>query len=239
MLLKAIRTFALIAMISPFSLAAQESHPRKPVIDVIGTSETEVVPDEIYLHITLAERNEGREKLGIAKQEEDLKRHVKELGLDPGSLVLVSADADYRRKNMISKDVMVTKAYQLKIGSAEMLKKVYERLDEMNAHDAYISKVDHSRMKELRKENRIKAVKAAREKAEYLLGALGKQVGDPLHVSESGSTVNPALRKARYEMNAMATYANERFLDESEPQPEISFRKITIRSTVHITFEIR
>ena len=53
-------------------LNAQVSPDPKPFIEVTGTSETEISPDEIYITITLLERAENKEKLSIEKQENNL-----------------------------------------------------------------------------------------------------------------------------------------------------------------------
>jgi uncharacterized protein len=207
----------------------------KRFIEVSGTSETEITPDEIYITITLQERSENREKKEIEKQEEDLKKNLKELGIDLANLTLNSADADYGRLRTLKKDVIISKSYILKINSAEKLGKVYERLDKINAHDAYVSRVDHSKIIELTKENKVKAMKAGKEKAEYLLAAIGQQAGLPLQISETESYIeNPVQRGGRMLMKNV--YQSDRMLEESEP--EISFRKIKIRSTYHMKFEI-
>lgn len=49
--------------------------------------------------------------------------------------------------------------------------KVFEKLDELKIVDAYISKVSHSKLEEFKKEVRVMAIKAAKEKANYLLTA--------------------------------------------------------------------
>src|SRR5687767_14909145 len=74
-------------------------------IEVTGTSETEITPDELFVTITLLERNEKNEKLNIEKQEKELKENLKELGIDLSNLTLSSADADYRRMRLFKKDV--------------------------------------------------------------------------------------------------------------------------------------
>lgn len=207
----------------------------KNFIEVTGTSETEVTPDEIYVTITLLERMDGKEKVTIEKQETDLKKNIKELGIDLTDLTLNSADADYGKVRRSTKDVLIKKSYLLKVRSADLLGKVYERLDKINAHDAFISKYSHSKILELQKENRIKAVKAAKEKVDYLLVALGQQAGKPIEVREQENYVQNA---------PMANYSNVRTMQmrtdkmSEETESEISFKKIMIRSSFLVKYEI-
>ena len=207
----------------------------KNFIEVTGTSETEVTPDEIYVTITLLERMDGKEKVTIEKQEADLKKNIKELGIDLNDLTLNSADADYGKVRRSTKDVLIKKSYLLKVSSAEVLGKVYDRLDKINAHDAFISRYSHSKILDLQKENRIKAVKAAKEKIDYLLGALDQQSGKPIEIKEQENYVQNAPMPSY--ANAMSLQLrNDRSLEEGDDP--ISFKKIKIRSSFLVKYEI-
>lgn len=228
---------AALALLA-FGLKAQmpAETQNKPFIEITGTSETEVVPDEIYITITLTERMEGKEKLTIDRQEGDLRKHLKELGIDPANLVLNSADADFGKVRKSTKDVLVSKSYVLKVNSTDMIAKVYERLDKINAQDAYISRVTHSKVLDFQKENRIKAMKAAKEKVEYLLGAVGQTAGKPLEIRELDNYISDGPMYAkRYMANSMAVQS---YSDGGGSEPEMSFKKIKIRSSFQVKYEI-
>jgi uncharacterized protein YggE len=210
----------------------------KRFIEVTGMSETEVTPDEIFITITLQERSENREKLTIQKQEESLMQSVKDLGIGMDNLVLSSADADYRKLRSFSKDVVVSKVYILKVASAEKLAAVYQQLDKINAFDAFVSRVNHSKIIELTRENRVKAMKASKEKATYLLAAIGEQAGEALQVSEVENFIdNPVIRNrmGMAKMNMLLNSAD----NLGELSGEISFRKIKIRSSYMVKYEIQ
>lgn len=238
--LKIMKKYSLLVAMALFAFGLKAQMPiegqNKPFIEITGTSETEVVPDEIYITITLAERMEGKEKLLIDKQEADLRKHLKELGIDPANLVLNSADADFGKVRKSNKDVLVNKSYILKVGGTDMIAKVYERLDKINAQDAYISRVTHSKILDFQKENRIKAMKAAKEKVEYLLGAVGQQAGKPLEIRELDNYVSEGpMYGKRYMANNMAIQA---YSDAGGAEPEMSFKKIKIRSSFQVKYEI-
>jgi uncharacterized protein YggE len=206
----------------------------KRFIEITGTSETEITPDEIYITITLQERQEKGEKITITKQEDRLRAGIRELGIDAANLTLNSADADYRKFRSFKKDVVISKSYLLKISSAAMLGQVYELLDEVNAYDAFVSRVSHSKILDITKENRIKAMKAGKEKAEYLLSAIGQLVGPPIQVMESENYLENPLPYRGMAMkqvsNAMSAYDDQ--------QQEISFRKIKLKSSFIMKYEI-
>ncbi|MDX2174335.1 MAG: SIMPL domain-containing protein [Bacteroidota bacterium] len=217
----------------------------KPFIEVTGTSETEITPDEIYITITLQERAENREKLNIEKQEDDLKQNIKELGIDISNLTLNTANSDFRKIKSLKKDVIISKSYTLKITNSDLIGKVYERLDKINAFDAYISKLNHTKILEYTKENRIKAIKAAKDKVDYLLLAAGKQAGNPLQITEVDNSVNNTpynyyggyYNRRSAASNVVQSYSN---IDNSDSdKDEISIKKIKIKSSFLVKYEIK
>jgi uncharacterized protein len=234
---KIVFVFSVIILMVGGISAQDNGVASKDYIQVRGTSELEIVPDEIYITINLLERMDGKEKISIEKQEGELKKHLKELGIDISNLTLNSANADYGKVRWATKDVLIRKSYLLKVGDADMLSKVFERLDQMNAKDAYVSKFTHSKILEYQKENRIKALKAAKEKIDYLLAALDQKAGKAIEINENENYVQSNEGNLRsMSMNKVASYGDNRFLDEDSE--EISFKKIKIRSSFLVKYEI-
>jgi hypothetical protein len=212
----------------------------KPFIEITGMSETEITPDEIYITITLQERPENKEKLTIDKQEDNLKQSLKELGIDLINLTLNSAEADYRKIKTIKKDVIISKSYLLKVATADMLGKVYEKLDKINAYDAYVSRVSHSKIQQLAKDNRVKAIKAAKEKVDYLLAALGQQAGQPVQISEMENNVfQPFQAQVNYRLsNSFSMKQSGSDMLNENADSEIAFKKIKISASFLVKYEI-
>lgn len=231
------KVILLFALCSSLLVAAQDVTIGKSYIEITGTSETEVVPDELYLNITLLERMEGKEKITIDKQEADLKKHLKELGIDLSNLTLQNAQADYRQIRRKEKDVLISKSYILKVTSTDALSKVYERLDKMNAYDAYIMRYTNSKVLDFQKENRIKAIKAAKDKAEYVLAAIGQQVGAPILITETENYVEDGSNAYYQRMDKMMR--NTVSMDGAPSAEEsIGFKKIKMRAAFQVRFEI-
>lgn len=227
-----------------FSMAQVQS-VSLPFIEVTGTSEMEITPDEIYVAITLRERND-KEKLTIAKLETDLKQILKDLSIPLEQLVLNEAYADYSRYRKVKKEVITSKSYTLKLKDVNTLSTVYERLDKMGVEDAYISKLNHSKLIEFTKENRIKAVKAAKEKAEYLAQAVNQTTGKALEISERENYVNNMPSNGynyRIANNVAQSYSNVGGNSLSESfsgdDSNISMAKIKIRSAYFVKYEIK
>ncbi|PBQ33825.1 hypothetical protein CNR22_19240 [Sphingobacteriaceae bacterium] len=209
----------------------------KRYIEITGTNEMEITPDELYITITLLERMEGKEKITIDKQEAELKKSLKELNIDLANLTLSKADADYGKVRKSNKDVLVSKAYILKVGDAEMLSKVYEKLDKINAYDAYISRYTHSKILDFQKECRIKAIKVAKEKVDYILAAVDQKAGTPIQIMETENYVQdqpPVYGYGRMDKMAM----NSVSVGGNAESSDISFKKIKIRSGFLVRYEI-
>ena len=226
-------TAALVIGALTFVKSQENTQLNKRFIEITGMAESEITPDEIFITITLQERNENREKLSIQKQEDELKKNVKELGIDLSNLTLNSADGDYGKLRRSTKDLLITKTYILKVSNADMVNKVYARLDKINVFDAYISNYTYSKIVEFTKENRIKAIKAAKEKADYTLAAIGQQAGQPLQISEvENYVVQPMYAMKR---NMLSNSAED--YDKSSEEG-IDFKKIKIKSSFLVKYEI-
>lgn len=225
---------ALLATTATQSLAqlTPDMFQPKPYIEVSGYSEKEVVPDEIYIAITLQERTEGRDKASISEQETALKNAITALGIDLSNLTLADAGAAYTRVNWLNKQTITSKNYLLKVGSAEMVGKVFNELDRLKITGAGISRVDYSKRDQVKRELRIAALKAAKEKATYMTEAIGEDIGKPLSINES-------------EYGGPIMYANVRLqnqsaeMDAGSGSDAIEYRKIKYSTTVNAKFEIK
>jgi len=210
------------------TLIAQEE---KPHIDVVGIAEMEIVPDEIYLSIIIKERYEGKEKIDVESQEMQLRNSLKVIGINLNNFYLSDANADFVKIKWRSKDLLTQKDYTLKVDGATSVGKVFMQLDKLKIYDASIWKVYHSKMDSLKKETNIKAIKAAKEKADYLLSALGEQTGKAIWINDSGALVSPILY----------ANSNER-LDLSYGKfknDELQFQKIKISASIQVKFYIK
>lgn len=240
-------TLCLLISLSINRLVAQQVDTRN-FIEVTGTSETEIVPDEIFVTIILKERFEGKDKVTLEKQEGDLKAALGELNISLSNLTLNDANADYRKVKAGKKDLIAMKSFLLKLTDVSTLDKVYKKLDAQNVEDAYISRLNHTKLQEFAKENRIKAIKAAKDKVDYLLTAVGQQAGKPLLINEVENSIfnNPYQQHNYYggyyggSRGRMSNVAQSLSSADAstEDASEISFTKIKLKSSYFVKYEI-
>ena len=233
------KTRILVAIIAllPLMAISQEVVQGKetPYIEVVGNGEMEIIPDQIFISFTLKERFDGKKKIEIEDQEKELKKQLMKLEIDLADLQLADANSDFIKIKRKKNDVIASKDYLLKVSSTGTLAKVFDLLDEIDAFNAGIQRVDHSNIAKFRKDVKILAVQAAKEKATYLLAGIGETVGKPLFIQERESydEFQPLMRKAGMVNMAMDAESAE------EQLPELSFQKIKLKYAVFARFAIK
>ena len=178
------------AFIISFSIAAiAQSQSAERSIKVFGTAEMEIVPDEIYVSITLSEFIKDKKKTTIEELEKGLLNYLSNvISVKRSDIKMNDMDAALVKKKR-SKEEIITISYDIKLNSLSQLYRVYGVMDSLSIDDAHVRKYSHSKMDELKKQVKINAIKAAKEKASYLLEAIGSKAGRPLLVTENSGLV--------------------------------------------------
>lgn len=209
--------------------------PEPPYIEVTGSAEMEIVPDEICIVVTLQERYDGRTKVTMAQQEEKFINGMKALNIPSTDISLSDAISDFGAYKWKKEDALATKQYVVLVHTAEMVSKVYTKLVEIDAENAYISKTSHSKIEQYRKEVKINAMKATHDKASYLLSAIGQQIGKPIVITEINSDVRPMDTYSQYELS---NYRSNLSFSAGSVISDIGFQKIKLRYEMYGKFSI-
>lgn len=231
--------FLLTAMLT-FGQTNIPQTEEPPYIEVTGTAEKEVVPDEIYVEIVIREKYENRVKVSIEEQEVKLKNAIRSLGIDLANLYLSDANADYVKVRWQKKDLLTKKEYTLKVSTATMVGQVFQELENLEITDASISKVSHSKLDSLRKEVKITAIKAAKDKADYLLAAIGEHTGKPMVIKENEISPNSSYSNVIVRgVNSGDGYYNVAGDMAKSGDNEIQFQKIKIQTSIYVKLSIK
>jgi len=222
-----------------FGQAQLQNINDQPYIEVVGVAENEIIPDEIYIEILIRERYINKEKVSIEEQEDKLKSAVKSLAIDPKDLYLSDANADYLKVRWQKKDVLTKKEYTLKVSNATTVGQVFLELEKLEITDAHISKVNHSKIDSLLKEVKIQAIKAAKNKADYLLAAIGEQTGRALVIKENEMLSNTSVANSRGSRSGDTELYIDGVKMKYEDSNEIQFQKIKIQTSVYAKFAIK
>ena len=150
------------------------------MIEVSGSAERWITPDEFTFKITLFERMVNKQKLTMEQQETDLRKELLALGVDVAKdLSVFDLTSTYFRQKKV-RDVLSSKDYRLKLRDLNKIAKLQDLADRLNVSKLDLIDTEHSEITKLRRETKMDAMKAARDKADYLLGSIGQRAGKPI-----------------------------------------------------------
>jgi len=226
-----------IALLSVFTLSAfSQNIDTRRKIEVTGSAETEVTPDIIYIAVSLKEYfkdNSNRKKVEIEELEKQLQTAVIEAGIPKENFTInnISSYTDYWNKKK-DPNFLASKQYRIKVSDLTKLNNILSAVDSKGIAYSNIDSYDYSKMEALKKDLKIKALLAAKEKATYLTAALGQKVGQPIEIQEINNEYYP---QPMYRANTMM----KADMAESAVMPEIDFKKIKLNYQMRTIFEIQ
>ena len=229
--MKSLFLFAALTFITFGSFAQTVDLRRK--IDVTGTAEQEVTPDIIYVSISLKEYLDGKKKIDIDNLERQLEKAVTDAGIakDDFTISNVSAYNTYQKKK--NPDFLAGKQYRIKFRDLSTYNIILSQLDPKGIQNTSIESYDYSKIEDLRRDLKTKALLAARTKATYLTAALGEHAGSPLTIEEIN---NESFPQPVYRANVMMMAKSA---DTGTDQPsDVDVKKIKLSYQVHAVFEI-
>lgn len=184
-----LKHFLLIGFFTLTTFAhAQEV--KKNAIEVTGVAEMEVEPDEIIFSIGI----KGDNKNDLATNEKKLFEILKSNGVKNEDIKFKSMYQNiYLKKSF-------TKGFQFKVTKKTDMGNLFENLNQKWVTGINIAEIKNTQIADFRKTVKINALKAAKEKAGYLLESMGKKVGVPLEIIEiedyTSDTVLPVAYKS-------------------------------------------
>lgn len=206
-----------------------------PYIEVNGSADTLVTPNEIFIKITIAEVD-VKNKISLEDQERKMVAGLKSLGINTEkNLTMSDMHSNFRFYVLKQKDVMKSKEYVLKVGDAVLATKVFIKLEDLGISNASVERVGHSEIEHLKNLCRTKAMVNAIQKANALTKPLQATVGAPLHITDYSDDGEPDQRPMpvmRMKMMAMSDAAPEEL-------PEINFEKIKISLSINVKFQLK
>lgn len=228
--MKKLLIIAIIALTTA-SLSAQTTDLRKK-IEVNGTAEQEVTPDEIYIGISLKEyMKDNKRKVTIEELEVQLQKAVAKAGIAQEDFMInnISAYTNYWDKKK-DPTFLASKQYSIKVKDLNKLNAVISAVDPKGIAYTNIERYAYSKEDELKKELKIKALKDAKTKANYLVESIGEKLGGALEINESENNNYPQP------IYRTAMMKSESFADSA---PQIDFKKIKLNVQIRAVFEIK
>jgi hypothetical protein len=212
-------------------------------ITVTGSAEMEVIPDEIYFTISLREyfKEKDKNKVDIAALEKQLQAAVSGAGIPKENFQIENISGNRWQWNQRKKpvDFLESRRYVLKLNNLAKVDDVLSKVDAKGIEYVNISRYEHSKIEQYRKELKLKALQAAKEKAGYLVEGLSEQLGGVLEIIEMGGMDGyPQPNMANFRVSNQALEADAAG-GEMAQEPEIDFRKIKLRYEMQAVFAIK
>ncbi len=240
--MKKFMTAGLMMMMALGAFAqVNTANPFPKTINVTGSAELEIIPDEIYVVVDLKEyEKKGSGKIDLEKIKKAFLDNCRGIGIADADITIDSYEGNngyyWWRKKKKKDELYASIAYQIKFSNSKKIDELVEKLDDDATQNFQVVKTSHSKIQEFRKQLKIQAVKAAREKAQYLAAAIDEQIGAAVTISEPDEFVvepYPLYRNkvaaANYAMDASAGGGN----------PDIDFKKIRLKFEVKAVFALK
>ncbi|HEY0429929.1 MAG TPA: SIMPL domain-containing protein [Pyrinomonadaceae bacterium] len=228
----------VIFVLTLLSNASAQTNTDRRAVEVTGSAEMLIMPNEFTFKIMLTERIENKQKLTIEMQESNLKNELAKIGVDvQKDLTIFDMTSVYISRKR-TRDTLGSKIYSLKLRDLEKIEMLQEIADRLNIASLDLTESTHSELTTFRRETKIEAVKAAKAKAEYMLGAIGERIGKALFVQEIADDANDERLPSNYRSNSNIS-SNVTTQTYSDSQSNLSFSKIKIRYSVLARFEIQ
>ena len=233
------KSFLIFVMFFVWNLfSAQRDFLDQPYIEVSATSDTLVVPDRIYVSITLNEAD-SKNKKSVEEQEKQLETILKKLKINTDKdLSVLGYSSDFKKYFLKGQSILKTKKYSLLVRDAYTLGNVLISLEEAGISNTEVEKVEYSKSKELLLELKSEAVKRSRITADKLVKPLNQKAGKALYISDTNYggigdyelTTNEIF--SLQEMDYKKGSASEEFLRK------LDFQKIKFSTTVYVKYQL-
>ncbi|HTM99958.1 MAG TPA: SIMPL domain-containing protein [Pedobacter sp.] len=234
--MKKIVALAFVALFSMSAMAQQVDLRKK--ISVSGSAEAEVTPDIIYLSISLKEYfkdNNSKRRVDITDLENQLYNAVMKAGIAKENLMVNNISSyNYATEKKKNPDFLASKQYRLKVTDLNKWNEIISAVDAKGIAYTNIESYDYSKIEDLKKELKIKALQAGKAKAIYMVEALGEKLGGVIDIQEVNNEVYP---QPMYRANVMMMKSESMAADASAP--ELDFKKIKLNYVVNTVFEIK
>jgi len=232
--MKTIIKLLFIPLLLTVKLSAQNSTDFRKFIEVTGSAEKTIKPDEIELEVVLIEYTKAGQIVKLDKIEQEFYAILKKNNIDTGALNLNGLETfnwwywwNNRNKSLKSK------TFKLSLKGDVNFLKLTEELNKKWVESISVSDKKNVNVQDYRREVKIQAIKAAKEKASYLLESIGEHLGSVLSVEEIPEVTN-AWDLSRSRLSNTTLNSNSSETDEIN-----NVSSIKLRYEIKVKFEIK
>ena len=187
------RTKLLSLIWGVLSVLPLQAQTEERYIEVTGTSEIEIVPDKIHYIIEIREYFEEefdgkskpedyRTKVSLNDIEWKLREALDEAGVSQDAIRTQEIGEYWRERGH---DFLVSKRFDITLTDFKLIDEIIGNIDTRGINTMRVGELENKDMLVYHRKGKIEALMAARRKAEYLVEAVGKKLGDVIRIVES------------------------------------------------------
>lgn len=205
----------------------------QPYLETNASADTLVVPDRIYLSITIKE-SDTKDRKSVEELENRMVAALNAIGIDTDEQLMLS-DLDSNFKNYFLKKtgVLKSKSFTLLVYDGLTAGKAIQSLENNKIANVNFQKAEVSYIEELKLELRKKAVENAVAQANAMLLPLGQSLGKALYISDMNTGIVYGWQ------NRMATMEVAMARSDQYEPVDVDFEKVKISSSVNVKFAIQ
>lgn len=228
---------AIVALCSISSIFAQNTTEK--FIETSVRVIKEVTPDEIFLGITITEKD-NKGKISVEQQEKEMIAALKSLGIDVKESLTVNSMGSTLKTGTLRKDnIYASREYTLKVNSAPLAGSTIEALNGLKIARVGISRIAISDSLEREVKNSLltEAAQKAQENAHILAQAVGCKAGKAIYMQNYYSFDSAANGRVMMKSFSTAQSADAALIEEESVELEVSKKSLSINVVCKFALE--
>ena len=226
--------FGLIAFYVLPGFAQTKTFIDQPYVETSAYVDTLVTPDEIYLNITISEKD-TKGKTSVEALESQMEKTLKRLGINTKEdLTLNDLASNFKKYFLKDQDILKSKVYSLKVDNAQSAGRVILELEKIEISNVVLDRTEYSEIEQLKLELKSKAILKAKKQADFMVNPLGQKVGMAIHIADQSDNLPFQGRS----MGGIQVRGYASLKQEDFKPADIEFEKIKVESSVFVKFKL-
>lgn len=208
----------------------------QPYIETIAFVDTLVTPDEIYLTISITEKD-TKGKVPVEELESKMENTLMQLGINTKEdLTLNDLASNFKKYFLKAQDIQKVKIYTLKVLDAVTVGKVIVELENIGISNVLLDRTEFSEIEDLKLNLKSKAIAKAKKQADFMVNPLNQKVGSAIYISDHADNAIVGQLEGNAQGIVMRGYASAKS-QELNPA-DIEFEKIKVENIVSVKFKL-
>ncbi|HPW98196.1 MAG TPA: SIMPL domain-containing protein [Flavobacterium sp.] len=226
------KSIALVALLFTVVAFAQDNKAQVPQISVTGEGKVKVTPDRAIINVGVLNTGKDAKEVKSLNDEtvDKVIKFLKKSGLNAADYktnnVSLHKSYDYEKKKQV---YQANQSISITLKDLSKYDEIMMGLNDTGVNNIQGVEFKSSKMEELEKEARKKAMLNAKQKAEDYVSVLGQKVGKALLISDSSQAYYP---QPMYKNSMMGGEA----MVSGDSQETLAVGEIEIIATVNVTF---